>query len=250
MNIKWNEQLQNLRTDPKYKPTQLPANFLDHCLPIISAVKLVKNSAGLYDSALTLQPLMDNPDGIFKTPNQLITNIEYLNMLTFLGGINRSKIVPSMRKDSRLGSLTPLGLYAYKMNFDIPYEAWDKSSRYFSIYIGKYLKPLIDLKDVPSLSTDDIEEYRKLMQTVRTTGQLKTNTDYRAAIKEINGMQLPAPAVYMLLQLWIANAELRKVDSMILDPLHWDNVPKVLDAVVAPKLAKASISATKLWWED
>ena len=248
MNINWSDHLHNLRADSKYTP-KLPPNTIDHCLPIISAVKLIKTSDGLYCSSRTLQPLIDFPTMEIKHPNGTITAKEYLSMLTFLGEINRSKLVPSMGKNSRLGSLTPLGLYAYRFNFDVPYEAWDKSSKYFNIYLGKFLIPIKELVEVPCLTNEDIVELRLEMQTVRTTGELKKNTAYRAPIKFIKGIEIPAPAVYMLLQLWIANAEHRNTSSMILDPLNWDNIPKPHDSVVAKQPISGKVSKAKEWWE-
>jgi len=243
MIINWNDHLSNLRADPKYKPV-LPPNTLDHCLAIIPAVKIQRNEKGLIDSLLMFKPLQDDPTGEVRHINGTITNKEYLSMVTFLGGINRSKLVPSMKKDARLGSLTPLVLYAYKLNHDIPYSAWDREAKWFSLCLGKFLAPLKDIIEVPALSTDEIVEYRDSMQTVRTTGLRKTNVEYRSPLKNLKGIDLPAPAVYMLLQLWIANTEFRNTDAMILDPLNWDNIPDSIDN------AKVAVEhRVKEWWE-
>ena len=62
---------------------------------------------------------------------------------------------------------------------------------------------------------------------------------------------IPKEACYMLLQTWTCSAGIRDVNSMILDPWNWDNVPEALDVAV-PKPTPASTdpgrSEYKLPW--
>ena len=52
-------------------------------------------------------------------------------------------------------------------------------------------------------------------------------------VKSINGTSYPVAAMYMYLQIWLANSQLRDKEAMILDPVNWGNIPDAWDTEIA-----------------
>lgn len=228
----------------KWKPA-FAASFLDHTLPIFATVKL-QYTNGKVSATDTFNSLLEHE--MITTPNGEMFAPNILQLIRLLYFTKRGDyILGSQIRSSRLASFTPLFLYAHKLYNDVPYSSWDKEDPRMFVFLGTVLEEIIRKDfEVPNLSADQIVAHREAALTFKTgqkAGTMEKPYNYKCAINEINGLQLPRTAIMMILQLWLANSAVRNTSSMILDPLDWDNVPEAHDVtvdlpevkVVAPK---------------
>ena len=215
----------------KWKP-QLPDYFLDHTLPILSSVPLEYEN-GLINTNKTIKSL--EKIDVINTPNGKMTGKNIMYLIKFLYYQSRSELLPvPQNKAPRLAALTPLMLYAHKLYNEIPYSKWSKSPGHgVTSVLGVRLMPILEIKELP---TDyNVNELRELALTYKSgkrAGQLAPITAYKCNLRRIGNMDLPNIAMIMILQLWIANASLRNTESMILDPVNWDNIPEPIDVTI------------------
>jgi hypothetical protein len=205
----------------KIKP--LKHSFLAFALTMFEAVTPIAGDNG-YSLKATMDAMpstVTNINGVFMQA----TNLKHLIM--FIHNTNRSKLImSSMTKEPRLGSLTPLFLYAQKTKYGIKYMEWDKSDVTLEFALGKTLAPLAgaipqEYKDYYNLSPQEIAEIRAV---ACPEGLIKYKCRW----------PVKSPFKYMILQSWICHASIRDPESMILDYLDWDNVPETLDQEYDP----------------
>lgn len=222
-------------------------NFIPHILPLLSSIPIERNESGKLSPTRIIQKLKDMSN--VNTPNgdMSASNLGYL--LMYLYDVPRSKLshISAIKKPDYAG-LTPLPMLAMKLHHNIMYDEWDHKDKNMKYFIGKFLEPILLLKGGTFILTpQDIKRNRDQALTAKTgsaEGVIAPLTNYKCNITEISTpaedgtyeyTPFPKPAMFMLLQLWIANAALRKPGYMILDPFKWDNVPKAHDEVVDKK---------------
>lgn len=252
------EEAKKAKDDPKtyrsWRPTQIVSpHFLDNCIPYLASIPL-ERKGGKVSPQLTYQGLMEN--NVITTPNGEVKGKWIYQLLQILYFVKRGHLIPqgSQVKHSRLASFTPMALYAQKLHNGVKYSEWLKEPG-ISLFIGPVLEQATDVDAVPTLTVDEINKYRKLALTYKTgakAGEMAPLTAYKCPLTYLqdrreNEYKLPSLAVMMILQLWLANVNARNTDSMILDPLNWDNVPKALDAVKEDTAVKKEVE--KLPWE-
>lgn len=250
MKTNWDEWAYNLKKDISWEPKSVDTNLLDHLLPVFASIPLVYNN----ESKISVTKTVQEMPNIIKTPNGEIDRKTVFNMLYCIYSINRSVFIKKMINNPRLGSLTPIPMYAFKLHHNIPYEKWDYKDSTMRIFLGKYLEPILDVRRgniiIPIMSDGEILANRKEALTAKrgikagtvnpvtshycSITSLKCNADDGESEEEdgIQKFTLPKVIIQMKLQLWLANASIRKPGTMILDPQNWDATPKPLDTSV------------------
>jgi len=233
----------------KWKPP-FAASFLEHTLPIFASVPLKKNPEGLISSTEVFNTLENTP--IITTPNGDMAGKNILQLIKLMYFAKRGDfIVGSQIRGSRLATYTPLFLYAHKLYNDVPYSSWDKADTRLRPLLGMVLQHILDVKKIPD--TFDAKIERELALTFKTgakAGTMEKPYNYKCVISELNGVTMPKTAIMMLLQLWLANSSVRNTDSMILDPLEWDNAPEPLDVETSLPPTKTPEPKKKTFAED
>ena len=235
----------------KWKPAFAPS-FLDHCLPILSSIKL-ETEAGQVSATDTFKALSSTE--IVKTPNGEMSGSNIAWLLKMLYFTKRAQLIPASQiRDSRLATFTPLALYAHKLYNDVQYSSWKREDKALPLFLGSTLDLILEVDSLPNLDIDQILEERKNALTFKSGAKQGTQEkayNYKCGITTLNDIALPRPVIMMKLQLWLAHASVRNTESMILDPLNWDNVPEALDTIatlpvltVKDKIAKVKAVAS------
>ena len=91
---------------------RLSPGFLDHTIPILASIKLKRNEKGLISTKATLTSIPE----VLETPNGPIPMEEVKSLTHLLYSVNRSDLISTtITKEPRLGTLTPMLLYAHKL---------------------------------------------------------------------------------------------------------------------------------------
>lgn len=213
----------------------MDSNFLDHCLPIFASIFWQRDSNNKILAKETLQPLFKSEIPI-KTPNGNITGKNLVSLMSFVYRVNRSKFLSkSMTKEPRLGTFTPLVMYAHKLYNNIGYDEYlVEDNAWVRILLGnKMLADIVTVTKAPKLDATKVASLRELTLTYASgnkQGEVAAVTLNKMRIKAIDKDKYPVAAMYMYLQIWLANGQLRDKDAMILDPLNWGNIPDAWDA--------------------
>jgi hypothetical protein len=213
----------------KWTP-DLPANFLEHTLPILASIPLVYEDR-LINTTKTLEELKEIKT--IETPNGIMTgrNIMRLVMFLYFSKRNLFLSVPQ-NKNPRLGNLTPLLMYAQKLYNNVNYGKWSKEPG-VKYALGHALEPILKVEKLPG--DFDLNDTRRIALTYksgRKEGQMAPLTAYKCNVRRVGGIDYRNIVIIMLLQLWLANASLRDTEAMILDPLDWDNIPPAYDEII------------------
>lgn len=254
MNI-YTMPLSEMAKDTTKLPTEITdaSAFMQRALVIFAAIPLIRNDKGIsMDDTMKCIPAM------LTTPNGEMARENVIGLVTLMYGLSRSSFIKNMKLDATLGSFTPLFMYAHKLYNDVQYEEWDKSDPTISFALGKFLANALEAAPSGKL-TLSADEVRALRETALTylSGQKAGMTDKATAFKMPKKLTLSRadediillkPLTFMLLQTWICNAEVRKPNSMILDPWNWDSTPAAWDVVVervklpaTPKLTQVEV---------
>ena len=231
------ETLEEYRETKKVNAT-FHLSFFKHALAYISnSCTLVRTEAGKISPSETYARM--RADG-----NQL-----GLKLITLFYEVPRSQIMYNAQvyKDVlQYNSAVPLFMSAYKLYDDIGYEEWDKEDKFIKYFLGKPLEGLTELDDLWEYPVDlDIDEERTEAQTVKSgvkAGEVtlptawKFNTGTLSFLPDVTRKDMIGR---MMLQTWSYNSTLRK-DSMILDPLNWDNMPEAYDITAKEILAQVN----------
>lgn len=202
-----------LDQDTKWRPN-ISEDFLECQLHLLSQIPLIKNNTGKYDATLMLTELKKQ-------------DINVVRLISFLYRCNRSNMIKSQTAQPRLGSLTPLVLYAHKLYNRVEYNEWDKKSPHIKFFLGRPLECILQVTTPITLTHDFVIELRK-----EALGEGAT-TGYRIKKFTYNKINYSSMTVLgrMLLQTWLANVSIRNEESMILDPWDWEKVPEAVDEV-------------------
>lgn len=229
--IKLGESTDTKKRDPSIAN---PLVFIEQALVIFAHVPLKRNEAGL----ISMQDTMISMPEIVTTLNGTVNRKGVMGLVTYLCETNRSALVSNMAKNPLYGSLTPLFMFAHKRYNDIKYEEWDKKDSSIRYALGKFLAEAVtDLPNKPiTLSADEVRNLRDSALTFYSgvrigTKAPATNNKMSRSISTSSGEIFNKNAAYILLQTWLANADIRKPDAMILDLWDWDNTPEALDTV-------------------
>ena len=151
---------------------------------------------------------------------------------------------------SEYSALVPLVLAGLKKYQNILYTHWSVEGLEYVVDKGLYdammCKP-------PTLSLSRVLELREMGLMTKSgpnTGQLKkaTATWTLTGLKHTEWGELPALAVTMLSQVWVAHPSIRS-NYMILDPLDWDLMPPPIIEVGVHKSLPLAITANDLPWD-
>lgn len=161
-----------------------------------------------------------------------IENEEIRAGLKIFSEVPRSRLIPTMRKNTRYCTLVPIFLSAHKEHNNTPYEYWDKEDRAIKFALGNQLYEAYETwKNLEEYTEQDLKTLR---YDVLHYGSSKeySKTDWQRHTVSFAGRKLPSGNMlrYILTQTWMANAELRN-RYMILDFENWDNMPEALDIV-------------------
>jgi hypothetical protein len=215
----------------KWKPS-FADSFVDHTLPILASVKL-EYTAGKVSSLDTFTGITDTKT--IETPNGTIASSNVLQLIRLLYFTKRGGFISASQiRKPRLATFTPLMLYAHKLYNEVPYSAWDRSDKRMYLFLGNTLDLILEVDSLPDLTIDKLLEYRKEALTYKSgarEGKMEQAFNYKCGVKFIEDIAYSIPVIQMMLQLWLAHSSVRNTESMILDPLDWDNVPEALDAV-------------------
>lgn len=234
LRINYEQMFNELQRAEDAKTTYYPkvgSAFLDHILPILSSV-ILERRAGLISMKDTFSSVKDLGSASLNldTPNGPILYRQVYFLIALLYQVKRSSFITgTMIKNTRFCTMVPLIMYAHKLYNDVNYSEWDKEDIDIKYALGKYFEDILTVKELP---TFDIIEARKEALTFKTgtkAGVMDKLTSYKCNITHLGGVELPKNVIRMLLQLWVANASIRNIDSMILHPLDWDFIPDPID---------------------
>ena len=255
LNIKYSDwkhnilNTQELTAKERWYPTaHITKDFLPHIMPILAAIPLVRNDTGKISPKLTYEALAGTT---VKTINGNISGDEVRDLLWCLAKIPRGKFMPRLvqSRDSTYASYTPLALYAAKLHNGVKYSEWEQKSkdRYLALFIGIPLfEAFASLKQAGGNIEVDVLKAKELRKKSLTNiggvkaGQTEAATSTKCNLKtlptRVNGnieeVAYEKPVIMMTLQTWLANANCRNTDSMILDLNDWDNIPKAIDSTI------------------
>ena len=258
LNINWVEYISNAQNIAKvpWKP-KLPENFLPHLMPILASIPLIKDEYGYVKSTETFA----NMPKELNTPNGPFSSAVLKRILGFLYYMPRSSILSTPQgKDPTYGSLTPLAMYAQKRDNNVLYEKWDKKDPQFKYFLGRYLLPVLNFRNdptvsIPTMDSSDITKARTAALTFNSgakQGITDSISSYKCNLTQLMvskyesdeedddpygsdlyyNIPLDKIIIRMVLQTWICNASVRKPGVMILEPTNWDATPAALDAKV------------------
>jgi hypothetical protein len=168
-----------------------------------------------------------NPAGLFSASSVIKYlkeyNSELLYALIILYKFDKSKMLGTLTNHPKYASLTPIFLYAQKLNGNM-YEEWDKTDPELGKLCGKSFTSMLGL-DIPKVPWD--------VQALRDQVSLDDPTKYKGGPLVLDSFKVPSTNIMnkMLLQSWLANVKYRMPNIMVLDPWDWDAVPEIVDVV-------------------
>lgn len=217
---------EGVRKDPrgdesKYIKTKRYKEFLQHCIPYLAQVPVVSNKPS--ECLVALKAL-----DYVTVQGEPYSSEQLAALIIYISEVTRSQLIvgdmPS-GLNPRYGSLTPLLMFALKESKGIPYSYWDKTDPKIAYFLSSKLlchglldKSIPDIEKIIPLRNSYISQGAKGSATYSVTG---FNTE-----ANINGVDNFVR--HMLFQTWIANEDLRDTETMILDPINWDNIPSLL----------------------
>jgi len=237
INIEWKNYAIQAQTD-KTDTHGYNDEFLNHCLPLFASIPLKRNSDNLISAVDSLLPYWEDDTLVIKTPNGNMNGKNLIYLMSFVYRVNRSKFLKqAMTKDPRLGTFTPLPMYAQKLYNDIGYGEYDRVDDSWSrLMLGNtVLGEIVTVKSNPVIKIEDIAGLRKTALTYSSgvnKGKQARITLNKMRLKTIKAQPYPVAAMYMYLQVWLANSQLRDKDAMILNPVKWGNIPSAWDAEI------------------
>lgn len=225
---------------------------------LFSQIKVVKEGNKI-SASKTFQKMKEGYT-VKDAEGEIYTSEEVGKALMYAYSVPRGSIIKgSQTKHPTLGALTPLAMYALKDIRGIGYNEWDRKDPSLIYFLGRtYLERLAEPHPKIELDIAETIKLRDEALTVKsgaTKGEIrKLITNAMPAKKTINGHSYPRVHLYLLLQTWLANTELRKPEIMILDPWDWDKVPTEIDAgQVGQDLSRSTrqVGGADLdWWDE
>jgi hypothetical protein len=248
-------EVHNFENDKKEYKSPFEVSDLHHMIPILAALPIVRNESGKISTSEIMQKVKGME--FIDTINGKMNARNFSSMMHYTYIVPRSKFIGNQCKEPKLAQLTPLPLYAQKLHNNISYGQWDVFDPNFRWVLNTYLEPILNFQTTSLiLDSNDIMVNRKRVLAygpkAKKAGQMGSLTQYNCKLSDImiEGELLEAKKEYiqfdkvviqMLLQLWLANASVRDVDSMILDPFNIENIPRAIDE----EIKKVSVTREK-----
>jgi hypothetical protein len=192
-------------------------NFLFNVIPLLSRLAPEKSDSNpeKYSATKLLKSLSAKEKALYK----FVTTTNYSKM---------SK-TPQIREPS-VSSAVPLILLAYKQNYNVSYNSWDRTDPWMEYLLPEKLRWLVS----PLTVSIDLESRELLLSeflTEQKSGIVQPRTAYKlskTSNSEFN--RLPAYQRMMLLQTWLYAPEIAHA-NMITNIYDWDQAPEVLPTV-------------------
>jgi hypothetical protein len=192
-------------------------NFLFNVIPLLSRLVPEKSDSDptKYSATKLLKSLSAKEKALYK----FVTTTNYSQM---------SK-TPQIREPS-VSSAVPLILLAYKQNYNVSYNSWDRTDPWMEYLLPEKLRWLVS----PLTVSIDLESRELLLSeflTEQKSGIVQPRTAYKlskTSNSEFN--RLPAYQRMMLLQTWLYAPEIAHA-NMITNIYDWDQAPEVLPTV-------------------
>lgn len=246
-------EVHKFENDKKEYKSPFEVSDLHHMIPILAALPIVRNESGKISTSEIMQKVKGME--FIDTINGKMNARNFSSMMHYTYIVPRSKFIGNQCKEPKLAQLTPLPLYAQKLHNNVSYGQWDVFDPSFKWVLNFYLEPILKFKTASLiLDNNDIMVNRKRAlvfgPNAKKAGQMGSLTQYRTNISSIvidseegtkENIQFDGVVIQMLLQLWLANASVRDVDSMILDPFNIENIPRAIDE----EIKKVSVTREK-----
>lgn len=204
-----------------HKLDRFSAWLLPQLLAQIGSWTLVRDASGKLDPLQTLKQNCVDPQqrGYWQ-----------------LTRAKRSLLVKNQVREPEYSTLTPLILLAFRRMQGVPYSAWTGCDNLKWIIEPRILSSVCltpeQAEIVGSLGSERLLELRQQGLTTRSSSKESTSKSAETTWKlyhldgtEIGG--LPTLTQTIITQCWLAHPKNRR-DTMILDPLNWDNMPPPL----------------------
>lgn len=152
-------------------------------------------------------------------------------------------------KAPRYAGLTPLFMCAHKLEHGVMYNDWErKDGTAMKMALGELLFTKLITNNLPelSLTMEDRLNFRNARQKPDSS-YLAWNCGVQASLPNNLVLKPTNHVSHMIAQTWIANAELRDPETMILDPWDWDLVPEALDIEI-PSIKKENKKEEEALW--
>lgn len=215
--------------------------FMLHMLALFSTIPLVRNGSGMAFPTLvsahkTLAAIPDN----HTTTEGVFSRAKIIDLIWICKNIPRGKLMSdSQVKDPTYGAMTPLFMYAHKRDNGVKYSEWDHRSPRVNAFLGQFLATANDFRlAYPGLVLEPTVSLRKSIAKDHKYDAWNPYCTYDLTLDPVDDedvgekVRIPKEIVMMIFQFWIANAENRKTDSMLLDIYSYGRVPIALDAVI------------------
>lgn len=212
--------------------------FVDHILPVLAKIKL--EGTDLISTTKTLQGI---PSEGISTPNGDFSYDAIRGMLELTYKIPRSKLIRDTRKNPHLAGLTPLLMYAHKLYNDIQYKYWDSSDANIHVALGSFLYKALEFQqEYPSIQPvgrDQVVRSALINGKIWSSYPKNLRYSYTEDGTEEKGETITYSREWLILdcQFWLANAEVRDTEAMLLDVRNFGRIPEALD-VKAPSISK------------
>lgn len=204
-----------------FDPTQdiklVYPNFLYNVIPLLSRLVPEKSDSDptKYSATKLLKSLSAKEKALYK----FVTTTNYSQI---------SK-TPQIREPS-VSSAVPLILLAYKQNYNVSYNSWDRTDPWLEFLLPEKLRWLCHVVDY-EIEVQDLELLLSEFLTEQKSGIVQPRTAYKlskTSSSEFN--RLPAYQRMMLLQTWLYAPDIAHV-NMITDILDWDRPPDTVPSI-------------------
>ena len=203
--------------DPEQDIRVVYPNFLFNVIPLLSRLVPEKSDANptKYSATKLLKSLSAKEKALYK----FVTTTNYSKM---------SK-TPQIREPS-VSSAVPLILLAYKQNYNVSYNSWDRTDPWLEFLLPEKLRWLVSPLGV-SINLESRELLLSEFLTEQKSGVVQPRTAYKlskTSSTEFN--RLPAYQRMMLLQTWLYAPDIAH-ENMITDILDWDRPPEATPSI-------------------
>ena len=216
--------------------------FINHMLSAFAAVRLkvpAESKEDIVSMSLTLRNI---PAEGVQLDGGIMTFENMRALILIAAKVPRSRLISNMTKNPKYATLTPLFMYAHKLYNNVKYSQWDSNDANIDIALGDFLYKALDFQRAyPSIMDIDASTRKHLLGErtwVAYPRFLKYDETMDATEDEAEIISYPKEWLIINCQFWLANAEVRDVDTMLLDMKTWDRIPPALDATAAVTTAE------------
>lgn len=228
-----------------YSTSKGKLNFLEHLLSVFAKISTKPNNDNTKISMLnTLKAIP--AEGISLEDGKItFDNLRALIMIA--ARTKRSYFITKMTDTPRLGSYTPLFMYAHKLYNGVNYDWWDSKDSKIELAMSPHLYKALEFeKEYPmAVSLGRDASIRKSLAKGHNYIAYPKSLRYQEVsdpTEEEVGEVMDYPSAWLILdcQFWLAHPDIRDTSSMLLDIKNFGRIPKALDAEVAGKKTSAT----------